>query len=152
MTGEWQTSGSNYWLLNLLGPVYPAIRAGKPSLFWGSTPAWMNASSQFDYFSDASNGYISGEVIDIRKGSFSSGKGGTNVRYSELSERLPYLGIQAGDIMYFYNQEEGVHHATVITKAEDAEIYYAGNSLNRFDRPLTGAVEEVGGVVIVRLR
>ena len=136
MTGEWQTSGSNYWLLNLLGPVYPAIRAGKPSLFWGSTPAWMNASSQFDYFSDASNGYISG----------------TNVRYSELSERLPYLGIQAGDIMYFYNQEEGVHHATVITKAEDAEIYYAGNSLNRFDRPLTGAVEEDGGVVIVRLR
>ena len=91
-------------------------------------------------------------MIDISKGSYNSGKGGTNVSYSNLSSQLTDLGIQAGDMMYFYNQEEGVHHAAIISKVEGGELYYSANSVIRNDQPLVNGLEENEGVVIVRIR
>ncbi len=135
-----------------LGPLCYLLLRDKPSIFWDTTLAWTRASTQFSYFSDPTNGYINGDVIDISKGLYNSGEGETNVSYSDLSSQLPSLGIQAGDIMYFYNQEEGVHHAAVISKVEDGEIYYSANSVIRDDQPLVNGLEENDGVVIVRLR
>lgn len=83
------------------------------------------------------------------------GKGSVEAELSSLPAQLPSLGIQAGDVMYFYNEEEGVHHAAVISKVENGEIRYPANSANRHDYALEAALEgsdEEDGVLIVRLK
>lgn len=50
-------------------------------------------------------------------------------------------GIQSGDLMYFAKDSESVpHHATIITKVENGDIFYAGNTRSVFDRSLTEAI------------
>ena len=115
------------------------------------TNSWSLASDQFEYFSNPANGFTSKQVIDIHKGTTTSGKGGIDVGLSDLPSRLSDLGIQPGDVMYFYNEEEGVHHATVISGLENGEILYSGNTVNRFDWKLSEGIKSNDGVLIVRI-
>lgn len=73
------------------------------------------------------------------------------ISYDNLDSRIGSLGIQPGDVMYFYNKEEGVHHASVISKVEHREIYYSANSVNRYDQPLREGLKENDGVLVVRI-
>ena len=123
----------------------------EPGPYWDNTRSWNIASEQFDYIRNPANGFTSKQTIDIRKGSTTSGKGGVVVSYDNLGSRIGSLGIQPGDVMYFYNKEEGVHHASVISKVENGEIYYSANSVNRYDQPLREGLEENDGVLVVRI-
>ena len=55
--------------------------------------------------------------------------------------------------MYFYNNN-GVHHATVISEVTDTEIKYSGNTSNRFNYSLNTSLNSStdSGVFIVRLK
>ena len=74
-----------------------------------------------------------------------------NVKFEDLSSNIESLGIQKGDLLYFYNAEEGVHYATVISKIDDQGIYYSANSNRRFDEPLKNGLDGVDAFRIVRL-
>lgn len=91
------------------------------------------------------------QVIDVCRGSSSSGKREVNIGYSDLASKLSSLGVRPGDAMYFYNEEEGVHHATVISKVDDNTIYYSGNTVNRFDQDIDDVIDNESGVLIVRI-
>lgn len=139
----------------------PKIELGDRALFplyyllsgrvFDRTDSWSLAADQFEYFSDPANGFTSKQVIDVHKGPAASGKGAVNVGLSDLPSQLPSLGVQPGDVMYFYNKEEGVHHATVISKIEDGEIYYSGNTVNRFNHPLSLGIGNDDGVLLIRI-
>lgn len=75
-----------------------------------------------------------------------------NVKFNDLAGEINRLGIQKGDLLYFYNAEEGVHHATVVSKVDDQGIYYVANSNRRFDEPLKNALDNEDAFRIVRLR
>ncbi|MGM9574639.1 MAG: amidase domain-containing protein, partial [Oscillospiraceae bacterium] len=49
-------------------------------------------------------------------------------------------GILPGDILYFENETKGIYHATIVTKVEDGEIYYAGHTSSRAGHPLSSTI------------
>ena len=120
---------------------------------WEMTWPWSVAKSQYEYFSDPDNPYINGEVINIYKPNVSVNEGQINVPLDSLSDNLKSLGIQKGDLMYFYG-DGGVHHATVISSVNEGKIRFSANTNNRFDHLLTAALGDSDvdyGVLIVRL-
>jgi hypothetical protein len=83
---------------------------------WNITLTWSEAPNQFAYFSDPSNGYINGEVLTI-----SSAR--------DVKKAANNGGIQRGDIMYFAGKDgDDPHHAVIVTKVENGEIYFAGHT------------------------
>lgn len=120
---------------------------------WNKTPSWTAASEQFNYFSNPDNGYINGEVINITMPNKPALNGSVEIPYSDLSSQLSSLNIQPGDLLYFYN-EEGVHHATIVSKVENGSIYYSANTNNRFDENLKTAVDgnTEHGFLVVRVK
>lgn len=60
--------------------------------------------------------------------------------------------VQPGDLLYFDFDGDGIiDHATIVTKVENGEIYYAGNTVRRFDQPLSESYESGNCVYIVRI-
>jgi len=87
---------------------------------------WRLAKSQYEYFSNPQNGYINGEVLKFRA--------------SEIEYYANNGGIQTGDLLYFAGTDgNNLHHATIVTKVENGDIFYAGHTNERFDYSLTGA-------------
>lgn len=126
MTSEWHA------LARLIGND---LKNGKVATL-DVTKTWAKASDQYEYSSNPLNGYTAGNVINIYGSQGYSVSGMNNVKFEDLSSNIESLGIQKGDLLYFYNAEEGVHYATVISKIDDQGIYYSANSNRRFDEPL----------------
>lgn len=105
---------------------------------WDITEPWRLASKQFEYFSNADNGYINGEVITITS-------------EEEMFKVLKNENIQKGDLMYFFDENGNVHHATIISSVRKEGIYYAGNTKRRYDASLAEALSSNPGVYIVKL-
>ena len=85
---------------------------------WDVGPAWSLAQNQFDYFSNL--------------------PGNSSFRLDSSEDIHNFIcsqGVKPGDLLYFAN-ENGVHHATIITKVDDQMIYYAGHTRSQFDEPL----------------
>ena len=60
------------------------------------------------------------------------------IRASEIEYYANNGGIQMGDLLYFAGEKgDNPHHATIITKVEDGDIFYAGHTNERFDCSLT---------------
>ncbi len=102
---------------------------------------WSSASDQFKYFSDPNNGYINGDV--------------TCVVTEEDLKRVS--GVQVGDLIYWDkyeddgNLDERIDHATIVSYVdENGNIYYAGNSEQRFEYKLSDGLS-YGTAYIVRL-
>lgn len=53
--------------------------------------------------------------------------------------------------MKLHKKEEGVHHATVISKIEVGKIYYSGNTVNRFNHPLSLGIGNDDSVLLIRI-
>ena len=119
MTDCWHSykSGSYKWYNPLAWFNY------KYGYNWDVEFSWSVAEDQFYYFSNPANGYINGDVITI-----SSPSG--------IESVAKYGGVQQGDLMYFMNGEDGIHHSTIITRVENGMIYFAGHTAPCFDRPL----------------
>ncbi len=119
MTDGWHSykSGSYKWYNPLAWFNY------KYGYNWDVEFSWSVAEDQFYYFSNPANGYINGDVITI-----SSPSG--------IESVAKYGGVQQGDLMYFMNGEDGIHHSTIITRVENGMIYFAGHTAPCFDRPL----------------
>lgn len=84
---------------------------------------WGAARDQYEYFSDPKNGYTNG-TIDI--GSYNKNNTSDTERVeSDIQEAAQT--VQPGDLLY-WDDGDGVHHATIVTKVKDGEIYYSGNT------------------------
>lgn len=93
--------------------------------FWEVGAPWRLAADQYNYFSNPENGFINGEVIEIN-----------NV--SELAEEAKNGGIQAGDLLYFDENRDGVpNHAAMISKVDSGMLYYTAHTFARFNQPLS---------------
>jgi plastocyanin len=104
------------------------------------TSAWSVASSQYKYFSDPKNGYISGAVIKV------SNK-------QQIASAVNNLGVQPGDLLYFENSE-GIHHTAMISGVDygdNPEIRYAAHTKNRDYQELSSALKD-DSIYIVRLK
>lgn len=106
---------------------------------WDNTEAWRLAEKQYEYFSDSKNGYINGEVIVVGWDT------GVKIAASNLN-------VQPGDLMYFAGENgDEVHHAVIVTKVDENEIYYAGHTSSAYNKPLS---QNLNGekVLIVRIK
>jgi RHS repeat-associated protein len=81
---------------------------------------WSMARNQYEYFSNPQNGYINGDVIVINNP-------------DEIPYAINHWGIQAGDLMFFANDTDGIHHATMITEVNKSndEIKYSAHTRPR---------------------
>ncbi len=104
---------------------------------WDVVFSWSVAEDQFNYFSNPANGYIRGNVITI-----SSPSG--------IESVAKFGGVRQGDLMYFVNEGDGIHHSTIITKVENGMIYFAGHTSPCFDRPL-GISMDSEAIYIIRI-
>ena len=69
-----------------------------------------------------------------------------------IKNTVKLQNIQIGDLMYFANEDDGAHHATVITSIND-DIYFSAHTSHRSDEPLYDHLE--GGeewVYIIRIK
>ena len=105
---------------------------------WDVAEPWRLAAKQFEYFSDASNGYIWGDVLTIK------------TKYA-VKTAADYWGIQPGDLLYVSDDYGNVTHAMIVTKVENGEIYYAGNTDEKVDARLS---ENMGNnqIKVIRIR
>jgi hypothetical protein len=106
---------------------------------WDVSESWRMASSQYNYFSNEANGYINGDVININS-------------KDEIQNVANNMGVQEGDLLYFMGKEaENPHHAAIISKIENGEIYYAAHTKSRREQPLS---ESIGNekVLIIRIK
>ena len=94
---------------------------GKPtksSMEYKFTDAWCNAKSQFEYFSDPTNGYINGEVIKIDQ-----------CNEETIEKAIEENNIQPGDLLYFANSDTGnVSHSTMVSSIDNNMLHYAAHS------------------------
>ncbi len=122
---------------------------------WDTTTTWIRVSDQYEYFSDLSNGYAVGEVVNVYTNSSQKNAGMKNVAVNDLSKGTEGLGVQPGDLVFFYNDEGKAHHAAVVSGVTDDKINYAANTTRRFDQSLKAALDAGGeskGAYIVRLK
>lgn len=107
--------------------------------------AWSLARNQYDYFSNPKNGYSNG-TIDI--GSYDR-KNSDNTKH-DIQQAAQT--VQPGDLLY-WDDGDGVHHATIVTKVENGHIYYSGNTDSKKDADLEQAMKGNGeSVHIVKLK
>jgi hypothetical protein len=106
---------------------------------WDIGEPWRLARKQFEYFSNPNHGFIAGDVITI-----SSASG--------IADAANNMGIQPGDLIYFVRQgATSTHHAAVITKIENGDIFYTQNTPNRIDRRLSEGIGNQS-VLIIRMK
>jgi RHS repeat-associated protein len=117
--------------------ISPDGKMAQRGVEYDFTSTWSVARSQYEFFSNPDNGYIRGEVIEIR-------------RVSQIANTAKYFGIKPGDLMYFASKD-GVHHATMITKVTNTEIFFTAHTNNRKDYALGEALGDER-VYIVRIR
>ena len=69
-----------------------------------------------------------------------------------IIDALSNNNIQAGDLMYFGEMDANgnilVHHATIITSIDNNSIYYAGNTISRFDYPLLDSFDSADNKMV----
>ncbi len=108
---------------------------------WDVASTWRLASDQFYYFSNPENGFINGAVITI-------------TTIDELAEYAQSGNIQPGDLIYFVSTDDTEpHHAVLITKVEDGEIYYSAHTDSHKDKPLSQVLGKGNEYVyIVRIK
>ena len=112
------------------------------------TNPWTTARDQYGYFSDPENGYSSG-TISI--GSYDKGNE-NDVARVEGNIRAAASTVQPGDLLY-WDDGDGAHHATIVTKVENSHIYYSGNTDEKIDFDLETAMGNNGeSVHIVKLK
>ena len=110
---------------------------GKLRYNWASGEAWRLANKQYQYFSDADNGYINGDVITISS-------------VDDIASVANNGGVQKGDLLYFSSDGVNAYHATIVSKVENGMIYYAAHSQPRYDQPLEDSME-TNTIFIVRI-
>ena len=138
MTEEWHTNPTSR-------AGFVERQKGNQFTFSDTGPAWRLANNQCDYFKEQYNNL---EIIN---------KKSTGEDAQEIKKAIRNHQIQPGDLLYFThidkNGNEIVNHATIITSVDDENIYYAGNSISRFDQPLstTLASDEYVRVVIIHI-
>ena len=125
---------------------------GVSSYQWNTTLAWTCVPEQFEFYSNPSNGRIEGSVLNVYGAKGSEKKGKENVSVNDVGSLLSGLGVQKGDLIYFYDSNGKVHHAGMVSSVDTGEILYTANSISRFDASLESALEEEAGVYIVRLK
>ena len=105
---------------------------------WVVSEPWRLAAAQFEFFVNPYNGYSNGPHLTIWT--------------KEGVKDVAKCGVKAGDLLYWAGADgSNVHHAGIVTKVENGEIYYAAHTSERFDEPLS---EHLDGelVYVVRIR
>ena len=134
------------WLLGFHHGVHQGVDQRGDRYMW--TNPWTTARDQYGCFSDPENGYSSG-TISI--GSYDKGNE-NDVARVEGNIRAAASTVQPGDLLY-WDDGDGAHHATIVTKVENGHIYYSGNTDEKIDFDLETAMGNNGeSVHIVKLK
>ncbi len=106
---------------------------------WDITGAWRLAKEQYNFFSDPDNGYINGDVIEIK-----------NV--DDIPHILDNYDIQKGDLLYWsHGDEDDISHASMISNIKDNMILYTANTRSRFDYRVDKSFASYSAIYIVRI-
>ena len=106
---------------------------------WDITPSWRQAQALYNFLTDPANGYIWSDVVSIR----------TSYGVKWAANKC---GIQPGDVLFLAGSDgSNPHHAMIVTKVENGEIYYAGHTNNRKDQPLSEVMGDEE-VKVIRIR
>lgn len=71
--------------------------------------------------------HINGDVIKISSA-------------SQIENVANCEGVQPGDLLYFSNDGATMHHATIVSKVSNGEIYFAAHSNPQFDCSLSSKI------------
>ena len=113
------------------------------SITYDFTAPWSLANSQFQYFSNPSNGFISGEVIEIHPGS-----------KQDISSAIKQ-NVQKGDLLYWdFEGDKKINHATILTAVTNDAIFYGGHTGPAERNNLVGILANYpnGMVYVVKMR
>ena len=101
---------------------------------------WSEAQAQYEYFLGDNK-----PIIIINQNNNEENK-------EAIIDALSNNNIQAGDLMYFGEMDANgnilVHHATIITSIDNNSIYYAGNTISRFDYPLLDSFDSADNKMV----
>lgn len=101
-----------------------------------ATASWIRPEAQLQYLQD--NGYVM-DPIEITSP-------------DQVSEYIEEYGIQKGDLIYLKNDEEGLHHAMMITDVKDGKIYISAHSNDHINAEYNQDYFQDGNIgVIVRM-
>lgn len=130
---------SDYGMPYLYLPLY-LNKAGLLQ-FWSYdyifSAEWSITKEQYLYFSNPDNGFTDEEEIIIHS-------------IDELLSFITKANIQIGDLLYFENDKDGIHHATIISGITDDDILYAAHSAPRFDASLKKKLgEEIAHIILL---
>lgn len=107
---------------------------------------WRLAREQYKYFKNPENGYINGDVITIK----------SKDEIKDIIKRCEEESnpIQKGDLMFFSNDNETAHHATLIHDVNENGIYFSSHSEPFINKNLVDAMEDSSGETffIVRIK
>ena len=87
---------------------------------WKASRSWTLASANFSY--------VTGTLGRSYQKATS---------YKDIYSIATSNTVRAGDLIYF-EREDGISHAAVITDVSNREIHYTQHSRNKLDKPLTG--------------
>jgi len=92
------------------------------------TAAWAQPQAQYEYFSNVKNHYTESDPIIFDKSTNISG----------------FINdVKVGDLLFWGSDYKGsVHHATMITKIENGDIWYSGHTKNRIDASVKKALSQ----------
>ena len=93
---------------------------------WDVSKPWREAQENYNYFSDSSSGFISGNCIRCNKA-------------SDIPQIIKENSIRPGDIVYL-KKTGAVSHCLLISKLSDSEIYYCANRYTRYDMELSEGI------------
>ena len=91
---------------------------------WDVTKTWSVARESYSYLSNSKYCEL---VVTIRS------KNGVRMAAYKA-------GIKIGDIIYFEDPTDGIHHAAIVVSVKDGEIYYAAHSTGRMKKALSTTI------------
>lgn len=112
---------------------------------------WSATQNHYNYFSDLQNGYIDNTNDDIICIPSVDTEGIDNTEKNILKASQK---VEPGDLVYWINNEEGVHHATIVTDVKNGQIMIAGNTKAYSDELVADRMKEnsAESIIIVHLK
>ena len=130
MTSDWFSNRKEDWLYSLIT---------NEKYMYSISSSWKCADDHYKYFSDETNPYTNGSVIQITD-------------RSKIKVFASTGTVKPGDLLYFV-VDGNVSHATMVSSVDNGMIFFTGHSSPRYNYPLSkaGIGTKYAGVYIIRI-
>ena len=130
MTSDWFSNRKEDWLYSLIT---------NEKYMYSISSSWKCADDHYKYFSDETNPYTNGSVIQITD-------------RSKIKVFASTGTVKPGDLLYFV-VDGNISHATMVSSVDNGMIFFTGHSSQRYNYPLSkaGIGTKYAGVYIIRI-